>query len=227
MLFCSHQLIDINILCDRCLLLDRGSVVSVGDPVSIIDRYLQVGELQTARGSGANLMSASRWDREKTGLVELEACKFESVNMIGEDNGVIRPGKRMVIEMIISVEKEIEGIALAIDIGCSEIVAIASIMAGYPDNPLTLKPPFTKIKCCIGHLPLAAGSYSVSLVLSQHRSGVIIAWRGYVDAPILLEVANIPSAVSNLARRKRNLVHIDADWAIVNETDNKEISGIY
>ena len=49
LIFVTHQLDQVRKLCDRALWLDRGEAVSIGDPVRVVDAYLQ----QVAEGTGA------------------------------------------------------------------------------------------------------------------------------------------------------------------------------
>jgi energy-coupling factor transporter ATP-binding protein EcfA2 len=49
LIFVTHQLDQVRKLCDRAVWLDRGEAVSIGDPVRVVDAYLQ----QVAAGTGA------------------------------------------------------------------------------------------------------------------------------------------------------------------------------
>src|SRR5204862_3839982 len=49
LVFVTHQLDQVRNLCDRALWLDRGEPVAIGDPVRVVDAYLQ----QVASGAPA------------------------------------------------------------------------------------------------------------------------------------------------------------------------------
>ncbi|HEX6176842.1 MAG TPA: Wzt carbohydrate-binding domain-containing protein, partial [Thermoanaerobaculia bacterium] len=53
LVFVTHQLDQVRNLCDRAMWLDRGEAVQIGDPVRIVDAYLQ----QVAGGGGARVPS--------------------------------------------------------------------------------------------------------------------------------------------------------------------------
>src|SRR4029078_8812421 len=55
LVFVTHQLDQVRNLCDRALWLDRGQVEAIGDPVRVVDHYLQEvsGTVSVAAGAPA------------------------------------------------------------------------------------------------------------------------------------------------------------------------------
>ena len=62
-LFVSHNLGTIQSLCDRCVLLDKGRVVFIGDPMDTVARYTRAGLTTAASGVFAGTDPALRIDR--------------------------------------------------------------------------------------------------------------------------------------------------------------------
>ena len=205
----------IQAFCDRCILLDRGRVVMSGPPVMMIDSYHELS-LERARATAeqrAAGIAASAGNQTQESDTAL--CVIESVGVEAEDGGEVRPGSPVVIEVILSVSEAIDGAACGIEIGCGEIQAIATLTIGYPDTTLTLRPPQMRLRCRIDRLPLAPGTYDLRIGVTLPQASVALATSGYEDAAYQFTVVPALNALSNLARARRNIVHMDTDWQIV------------
>jgi lipopolysaccharide transport system ATP-binding protein len=99
-LFVSHDLSAVQMLCDEAILLDRGRMVAQGKPKDVTDRYL-------AMMSAAAAPSASTGDRaERTG----PACTFSRMVLLDERGlEVVHPrtGERYVLEADITVHVDV------------------------------------------------------------------------------------------------------------------------
>ena len=116
LVFVTHQLDQVRNLCDRALWLDRGEAIEIGDPVRVVDAYLQ--EVAGTRLSGAPEPSLSQapaepTDEEKTEKDPLEEERWGSGEVVlkrvaltdaqGRDLVALGAGTAVTIDMDIEV----------------------------------------------------------------------------------------------------------------------------
>ena len=76
-LFVSHNMTAIQGLCSRCLLLDRGGLVSEGGTADVVGHYLAMGAGEAAAGVWVDLSSMAR---SGSGKARFEALRYSSGN---------------------------------------------------------------------------------------------------------------------------------------------------
>lgn len=217
-LLCSHEMMVIQAFCQRCLLLNRGRMIMSGPPTMMVASYLELGREHEAeaRARDAVARKASGGSTEQA-VEPATRCSVESVTVVAEDGGELKPGKAMVIEVDLAVTEEIEGVACGIEIGRGELESLATLAGGYPEGPFTLRPPLMRLRCRIDRLPLAAGTYDVRLAVWVPRSGETLAIFGYDDAAATFIVHADINPVSNLARGRQNIVSMPSSWEVTVE----------
>lgn len=210
MLLCSHELLAIQTFCDRCLLLDRGRVIMSGPPVMMIDSYHALSqERERLRARTEAEMKAESSDGVVAGE---QPCLIESVTVTAEGGGEVRPCSTVTIEVSVSVTEEIDGVACGIEIGRGDFVSLATLAGGYPTGIFTLRPPLTRLQCCIDSLPLAPGDYDIRLALSLPKSSVTLALLGYHTPAVQFRVSAGVDERTNLVRTRQNVIHIPTKW---------------
>jgi lipopolysaccharide transport system ATP-binding protein len=108
LIFVTHQLDQVRNLCDRALWLDHGEPETIGDPVRVVDAYLQaVSSTQTAAPRvAAAEPEAPRDDpneEERWGSGELVLSRVALVDNRGNELVALGPGTPVAIEMDVVV----------------------------------------------------------------------------------------------------------------------------
>ncbi|MBV8544288.1 MAG: ABC transporter ATP-binding protein, partial [Acidobacteria bacterium] len=108
LVFVTHQLDQVRNLCDRALWLDHGEPETIGDPVRVVDAYLQaVSSTQTAPARvAAAEPEAPRDDpneEERWGSGELVLSRVALIDNRGNDLVALGPGTPVAIEMDVTV----------------------------------------------------------------------------------------------------------------------------
>jgi ABC-type polysaccharide/polyol phosphate transport system ATPase subunit len=109
LVFVTHQLDQVRNLCDRALWLDHGEPETIGDPVRVVDAYLQaVSSTQTAapRVIEEKAAEAPRDDpneEERWGSGEVVLSRVALVDKTGNDLVALGPGTPVTIELDITV----------------------------------------------------------------------------------------------------------------------------
>lgn len=108
--FVSHDLNAIKMLCDKAVLLDHGSIVERGDPEMVVNSYnFLIARLNDKEGKITIL------DKEQQGYGTFEA-KITGVTFVGESSGstVISSGETAVITVNIKAFTDIKNITIGI-----------------------------------------------------------------------------------------------------------------
>ena len=213
-LLCSHEMGAIQAFCDRCILLDRGRVVTSGPPVPTIDTYHDlIQERETTPRPRTPARTAMADDRRHPAPPP-ERCAVEAVGISATNGGDIHPGSSVVIEVVLAVREPIPAVALFVEIGRGDNPAIATLSAGYPAPTITLTPPRMTFTCHLDEMPFAPGRYELRVAVSLPDVAVTLASSGYYDAAKVFAVMPIMSEVSNVRRFRGNIVHLESEWNI-------------
>jgi len=212
MLLCSHEMFAIQSFCNRCLLLDRARVIMSGPPVMMIDSYHALSREREANLS--QLQNEMQDPAGKRGEPGEQRCRIESVAVISDDGGDVRPGSAVTIEVSVAVAEEIDGVACGIEIGRGDFMSLATLAGGYSAVPFTLRPPFTILQCRIDRLPLAPGGYDIRVGLTLPESSVSLAMLGYRDPAIPFSVCSGIDETNNLVRARENVIHMPTKWSV-------------
>ncbi len=110
LVFVTHQLDQVRNLCDRALWIDRGEPETIGDPVRVVDAYLQaVSSTQTVQpktvASETKVEEPPREDgvEERWGSGEVVLSRVAIVDNSGNELVALGPGTPVVIEMDVTV----------------------------------------------------------------------------------------------------------------------------
>lgn len=203
-LLCSHEMTLIQAFCHHSILLDQGRIIAEGEPTDVITVYQERIE--------ENEKLDTKEIKKLTEISSNEICQINAINLKTQNNLPVSSGGSLVIEMEICVQQQIGCLACAIDIGNSELTSITTLVHGYPEGHLSLKPPMTTIRCNIDRLPLAPGKYDLRFSLFQPSSATTIATLGWDSAAFPLKVTAEDINWTVIMRQKRNFVHIAAEW---------------
>ena len=196
----------IQAFCHHCILLDQGRIMAAGEPTDVITFYQERIAEEEALAK-----------EEHQGPSESPAnagCRINSVNLKTENNLPISSGGSLLIELELAVTEPMEGLACAIDIGNAELISITTLVYGYPDGDLALKPPVTTIRCHIEKLPLAPGNYDIRLSLFMPKSATTLVSQGWNNAALPMKVIAEDINWTIIMRQKQNFVHIPAAWEL-------------
>ena len=111
MLFVTHQLDLVRTLCDRALWLDYGQIASIGDPVRVVDAYLQSVSGQKTAARQETLEPASARDEnelleeERWGSGEVVLTRVALVDSRQRELVALGASTRVAIEMDVNVRQ--------------------------------------------------------------------------------------------------------------------------
>lgn len=101
-LYVSHNMNTIRQLCDRCVVLDHGTVIFDGDVEEAIAIYSHVGDLENF--SEKSLIETERYCEVQNDRI----ASFEKVCLLGENGNEYHYGDNMKLELTINAKKKIQ-----------------------------------------------------------------------------------------------------------------------
>jgi len=111
-IFVSHDMNAVKILCDRALLLDHGSTVEEGEPDKVINTY---NFLMAKKGKGEEIQLQDVSGPQKSyGNLKVEIIDAKMLNAHGEESKVFVSGQKCTVEISFKANKDVNDITLGI-----------------------------------------------------------------------------------------------------------------
>jgi lipopolysaccharide transport system ATP-binding protein len=156
-LFVSHNMVAVEALCSRAVLLRQGGVQQVGETKAVIQQYLAAG------ASLASVPVSDRNDREGDGSI-----RFTSLDIYGPgeaNQAIIATGSEVNFRLNYEVNRPVMQPVFLLSIFNSlgvQLVHTNTNMAGYP---VRLAAERGSLECKIPRLPLPPGRYRVNVAV--------------------------------------------------------------
>jgi len=114
LVFVSHGMGDVRALCDRVILLDRGTVLREGAPDVVVDYYnAMVAERENAKLTIEQRRSAQGWMTTKAGTREVELLSLTLNDAAtGEEVVAARVRQRLALMSVVAVRKPIKRLVM-------------------------------------------------------------------------------------------------------------------
>lgn len=195
LLFVSHNVHQIQAVCDRGILLEHGRVAFAGSAVETVSRMLQ-------EGGGSPAPADDR-------LIPDAPVAIRGMFARAEDGGEISTGKAIRLTVPYTATKATEimwgfGILTRDDWVC--------VTGGSDLRPTALEAGEGELSCIVSRLPLLPGVYLVRVAINDARSGALLATSGWKGPGLVFEVQGPPSLLSNAQRQLGQLVALDVEW---------------
>ena len=156
-LFVSHDMRAVQQLCERCILLEKGTITLTGDPTTVIDTYLQSASKSPA------IALVDRKDRRGDGRI-----RFTQIELLSEEaDGVIRTGKPFTIRLHFrTAAKDLPLFNTAVSLTINDLQNGQHLLAFWTETAgasFTINQAEGTIDCKIETCPLVGGAYSINI----------------------------------------------------------------
>ena len=167
--FVSHDMNAVKVLCDKALLLDHGSVVEAGDPDKVINTY---NFLLAKKSKGEEIRVVDTCERGKTyGNFKIEITDARMLNQQGREAEVFVTGEACTIELDLKANESVDQITAGILIRDRFGQDIFGTNTYHLKVPIGLKRGEScTIKYVIEEFNLGPGQYTLSP--AAHREDV-------------------------------------------------------
>ncbi|KAF0221844.1 MAG: polysaccharide/polyol phosphate ABC transporter [Geobacteraceae bacterium] len=211
-LLVSHNIRQIERICSRAILLDRGRILSDGVPDEVCELFIERSnekiEMQTRQMnfSGRNLRS--------TGEVEL--VSYGLVDEAGNPTDVVTMGEPTTIRGIFKVDEAIERPEVVYGFHTIDFFYIASMGTASVSDRRDFVPGHNVVDCHLPSVPLVPGVYCLRLgVLDQYRREMLCG-----DMIVVFNVVSCNEKTVHMPIL--GIVSIPSSWDFSN-TDNKQV----
>jgi lipopolysaccharide transport system ATP-binding protein len=170
-LFVSHNMSAVELLCSRAILLDHGRLRMDDTARNVVKHYVEESH---ARPRGGQL--AQRTDRKGSGAAR--AVAFRVLNALGEEEASMESGGdyMLAVDYENHTEAALENVAVSIDFFDERNVRILLLRSNFTEQNLTLRPGRGRFHCAVKNLPLANGLYTISIYMSARADTEVLDW---------------------------------------------------
>ena len=192
----SHNTHQIQAVCDRGLVLQRGLKVFEGSTVDAVARYFDLRAPRSVSSEGR----APQFGPILITAIQADAVSESEIRTRGPLRLTLRDRANEPLDIVcaFSILSEDENVVI------------------LGDTDLTgrrIGPGEGEISCVIRDLPLVPGRYVARAALGDRETSQPLAMLGYVDSGHLFEVCGEPDPVTNDQIKHGQLVKVDVDWS--------------
>jgi len=193
LLFVTHQLDQVRNLCDRALWLDHGEAKAIGDPVRVVDDYLQnvsggtasvemrapgeeAAEASTAASEAPPQSAKSELEEERWGSGEIVLTRVAIVDSKGFDLVALGAGTPVTIELDVRVREAQEDFVFGIGIYHADgacVYGTNTDLEGFRSERLDRD---GRVRFVMPSLDLVAGTYRIDAAVHT-RNGRAFDYR--------------------------------------------------
>jgi len=205
-LFVSHNMSAVEMLCSRAILLDHGRLCMDDTARNVVKRYVEESH---ARPAGGQL--DQRVDRTGTGAARVVA--FRILNEAKEEEPSMQSGGNYIfaIEYDNHTNGPIEDVSMRIDIFDDHTALTLILKSDFTAQNVTLRKGKGTFYCAIKNLPLANGLYMVRFFLQARADTEMLDW---VDDAVTLTVSGGDFfGTQNQGMPKYCKVLVKTDWS--------------
>ena len=198
LLFVSHSPYQIQSLCERAILLDRGRVSFRGSAIDAVNEMLSAPQLPNAETKPARSRAPA------IGPIVIEEIGAKAVH--GE---TIRTGEAVQITVRYRAEERVE---ILWGFGVWSADQWVHIASEYDMRPRTLEAGVGELSCMLPRLPLVGSRYTLRAAILDARTRMALAHYGFSDVPETLDVRSEASVLANAQLATNALMTLDVEW---------------
>lgn len=173
-IFVSHDMNAIKMLCDKALLLHKGKIITEGDPDAVVNSYnFLLSQL------GHRDVSLTHASQKQCGYGTYDA-RIEKVTVAGRDSGsdIVSSGEKSVISVEFTSQKELSDITVGIMIRDKYGQDIFGTNTYHHNVKITTNPQERSVCKFIFDMNIAPGKYSVTAAIhtKDHHLDKCMHW---------------------------------------------------
>lgn len=119
-LYVSHNMNTIRQLCDRCVVLDHGKVIFIGEVEQAVDIYLGMLSVSEKKIDLSMLKRTKRC---------IEGIQLSSIEIIGKDKWTIVVGEHIKFKICAKSSKKLENVGFRMRLACADDTSVSVLLA--------------------------------------------------------------------------------------------------
>lgn len=199
MIFISHNLNSVQLLCDKAVYLNKGTIRYAGNTLNVLNEFKK----DVLKGK-KDILSEVRY-----GTKEAEITRVEFLDKNNTNTNTFKRGESLKIRIVFEAEKNLENPHFCVEFATSEGIEIS--VATTRDHCINVEEVSGsgEIVYCIDSLPFNIGKYWVSIGC-WHETGHV----AYDHHDKMYQILIEDGAINGRIRERFGLVHIPAHWDV-------------
>ena len=200
LVFVSHNPYQIQSVCRRGVVLERGRLTFAGTAVEALNHYFE--SRQQDGDAAARGPSAAGPDEDRPVVID-------GVSAEGAGGGDARTGEEMLLTLRYRSLKGVEVLwGFSVFTGDQWVC----VTGAFDMRPRPLAGGAGELRCRVPRLPLVAGSYLLRATIHDPATLQPLAMLGWQDAPQPFNVRARPTELNNAMTSVKQLVTLDVEW---------------
>ncbi len=241
MLIASHEMYALRSLCNRCILLDQGRLLNIGEPDNIVLEYLELigattedppTDNKTADKDNPILSSASQDEIDQpdgeltnwSGYLQFSRNEAMPVTIVNVDidaahdepKGSVRTLSPVVITVTLNSNIDVQKVLWGFEIfewNTDRKQPLIHVMGHYGEPAYSLATGTNCLTCSIDLLPLMPGTYAIGTAILDFETNLIIGLQGFSDPPLRFQVLAAGDNDLIGAMERGAQVNVPVHWA--------------
>lgn len=199
-LFVSHNMGTITTLCNQCVLMKSGRLVTAGATDEIVGHYVE--ELQTKVYGSIR----ERKNRIGTGLMRCTDLILRDLNM--NEIPVVDGGRPFLVEVLIESQEDAKSVVASVDVNTVEGTRLCSLYSGFLNQDFAVKKGVNSLICRVESLHLRPDFYSLNVTI-----GSMYQVYDLVPAARPLEIIeNSDLSAGRVPDKSQGILVLEYDW---------------
>ncbi len=198
-LFVSHNMRQIERICDRVIFLERGNIVQQGQADKVCSLYYEKANKSEIQAAKTMLPANATWESSGELIVE----NVEILNETYQQINTLKTLDSIWIKTRFKAEEEIVNPIIGFTILTSDMIRVSGFGTGHEYQERICLEGNDSFEVFIPSLNLLPGLYSVALAIKSHDGRKIYYGQNLTQFEI---------EYSPVIKDSMGLIHIDADW---------------
>ncbi|MEJ2644250.1 MAG: ABC transporter ATP-binding protein [Gammaproteobacteria bacterium] len=215
-LLVSHNIRQVQRLCNRVILLDQGKISVDGPSSEVCDLYYERSDERIKKMAGTVTQSA-RGRYESTGEIELE--NIEILDESGHSTVKLPYRRPMTVSLRFKVSKVLEDMTFGVGVHTTDFLYLTTHNSEDQLHIRRVEPGICVVECQVDTLPLLPGVYSLRVgVTAGAAAGNVFYGENLLHFQVVSDPAHpIPVAIRN------GFFALDATWQFHSESGHRAI----
>lgn len=200
-IFVSHSARQVERLCSEVMLLERGKIIKLGDPMEVCHLYMQSVTDDSLKKMGLSLDEAIE-DNIWEGSGEVIVTKVRTLNSDGRECNDFLTCEPLVICVEYEAKQQIKDPIIGITFYTADML----LLAGFSNEKASIGMSMdgkSSFSCEISSIPMLSGVYSIGVLIKGRDNSLIYG---------AFHLARFNVGHTACAKQSRGFVHIEPQW---------------
>src|SRR5581483_2861552 len=199
----SHNVRQIERLCDRAVLLNHGQLLAMGPPTTICDQYFALAATSLAESQSKSAGYAGRYES----VLEFELEKIELLDLHGTETDSIVTGSEITVALHVQCDRPFTRLIFGLGIHTLDFVYLTTHSSESNGKLFDVPSGRSTLRCTISDLPLLPGIYQLRVGISDAAGATVF----YGENLYQIRVVS-PQARPTPASMRDGLFLLNAFW---------------